>query len=100
MIRERVTDPAEMQRYAQLAPRAREGRDIARLAFYGALEALEGEQPDGVVITRFPPCMRPGTGITALPTRKRSSIVTAARSTECLSWTEATMTQQEIEESS
>jgi uncharacterized protein (DUF1330 family) len=54
MIRECVTDSAEMQSYAQLAPRAREGRDIVPLAFYGALEALEGEQPDGIVITRFP----------------------------------------------
>ena len=54
MIREHVTDQAEMDTYARLAPRAREGHDIERLAFYGALDTLEGAPPDGVVIHRFP----------------------------------------------
>ncbi|WP_439892808.1 DUF1330 domain-containing protein (plasmid) [Ralstonia sp. 25C] len=54
MIRERVTDQAEMDTYARLAPLAREGHDIERLAFYGALDALEGAPADGVVINRFP----------------------------------------------
>ena len=54
MIREHVTDQAEMDTYARLAPRARKGHDIERLAFYGALDTLEGAPPDGVVIHRFP----------------------------------------------
>lgn len=54
MIRERVTDQAEMDTYARLAPLAREGHDIERLAFYGALDTLEGAPADGVVINRFP----------------------------------------------
>lgn len=54
MIRERVSDPAEKDSYARLAPLAREGHDIERLAFYGALDTLEGAATDGVVITRFP----------------------------------------------
>ncbi|MDX3775418.1 DUF1330 domain-containing protein [Chromatiaceae bacterium AAb-1] len=54
MIRERVTDPAQMENYARLAPLARAGHDIERLAFYGALEVLEGAPLDGVVINRFP----------------------------------------------
>lgn len=54
MIRERVIDQAEMDSYARLAPLAREGHDIERLAFYGALDTLEGAAADGVVINRFP----------------------------------------------
>lgn len=54
MIRERVTDQAEMDIYARLAPFAREGHDIERLAFYGMLDVLEGAPADGVVINRFP----------------------------------------------
>ncbi|MCH9783509.1 MAG: DUF1330 domain-containing protein [Gammaproteobacteria bacterium] len=54
MIRERVTDPAEMEAYGRLAPRAREGHDISPLAFYGAIDALEGAGAEGVAILRFP----------------------------------------------
>lgn len=54
MIRERVTDPAELEIYRQLAPRARDGVDITPLAFYGEFEVLEGSAIDGVVILRFP----------------------------------------------
>ena len=54
MIRERVSNPAEMETYAQLAPLARQGQTITPLAFYGALEVLEGDAPDGVVILHFP----------------------------------------------
>ncbi|WP_001277468.1 DUF1330 domain-containing protein [Vibrio mimicus] len=53
MIRERVTDQAELDNYARLAPLAREGHSIERLAFYGALDTLEGEPVDGVVIHKF-----------------------------------------------
>lgn len=53
MIRERVTDQAAMDTYARLAPLAREGHNIERLAFYGELDMLEGAPVDGVVINRF-----------------------------------------------
>ena len=53
MVRERVTDTAEMDTYSKLAPLAREGHHIERLAFYGALEVLDGSAADGVVINRF-----------------------------------------------
>jgi len=52
--RERTTDAAELERYAQLAPAAREGRDVSRLAFYGTHEVLEGPPIEGAVILRFP----------------------------------------------
>lgn len=52
--RERTTDEAELQRYAQKAPAAREGRDLTPLAFYGQLEVLEGDPIEGAVILRFP----------------------------------------------
>ncbi|KWR80374.1 DUF1330 domain-containing protein [Pseudomonas sp. PI1] len=52
--RERTTDAAELQRYTQEAPAAREGHDVTRLAFYGELEVLEGTPIEGAVILRFP----------------------------------------------
>ncbi|MDH4848002.1 DUF1330 domain-containing protein [Pseudomonas sp. BN605] len=54
MIRESVTDQAEMDTYARLALLAREGHDIERLAAYGEMECLEGTEADGVLINRFP----------------------------------------------
>lgn len=51
MVRERVTDLAKMEVYSQMAARAREGHTLVR---YGALRALEGAHPDGVVILSFP----------------------------------------------
>ncbi len=54
MVRERVTDPAEMDTYARLAPLARERHHVERLAFYGTLDVLEGAPADGLVISRFP----------------------------------------------
>lgn len=54
MIRERVGDPAEMAIYGQTAPLARPGHAITPLAFYGALDVLEGPSMEGVVIHRFP----------------------------------------------
>ena len=53
-IREATTDAAEMQRYAETAPAARAGHDITRLAFYGTLDVLEGQDVEGVAILRFP----------------------------------------------
>jgi uncharacterized protein (DUF1330 family) len=53
-IREATTDAAELQQYAQKAPAARTGHDIARVAFYGQLDVLEGPPAEGVAILRFP----------------------------------------------
>lgn len=53
-IREETTDPAQLQQYAQLAPAARAGHEITRLAFYGQLDVLEGPPAEGVAILRFP----------------------------------------------
>ena len=53
MIRERITDPAEMAIYKELAPKARTA-DLKAVAFYGATEALEGEPADGIVVLQFP----------------------------------------------
>ena len=53
MIRERITDPAELAIYKQLAPKARTP-DLKPVAFYGASEALEGEPADGIVVLAFP----------------------------------------------
>ena len=54
MIRERVSDPAEMETYGRMAPAAREGHELTPLAFYGALDVLEGPPVEGIVIHRFP----------------------------------------------
>jgi uncharacterized protein (DUF1330 family) len=53
-IRESTIDESEMEQYKQSAPAARAGHDITRLAFYGQLDVLEGEPPEGVAILRFP----------------------------------------------
>ena len=54
MIRERVTNPAELEVYAQKARAAREGHPMERLAFYGDVDVLEGSPIDGCVILSFP----------------------------------------------
>lgn len=53
-IREKTLDPAQMQQYAQEAPKARAGHDITRLAFYEQHEVLEGPPAEGVAILCFP----------------------------------------------
>lgn len=53
-MRERTTDPDELELYRQKAPAAREGRDVTPLAFYGPLEVLEGPSIEGAVILHFP----------------------------------------------
>ena len=53
MIRDRMFDPAEFARYAQMAPAART-ENLKPLAFYGAHQTLEGEPVDGVVLLEFP----------------------------------------------
>ncbi|PTQ66198.1 uncharacterized protein (DUF1330 family) [Sphingomonas sp. PP-CE-3G-477] len=52
-VRDRITDPAEFTAYQQTAPLAREGHAITPLAFYGAVETLEGTAVDGAVILEF-----------------------------------------------
>ncbi|MCA0891793.1 DUF1330 domain-containing protein [Qipengyuania flava] len=52
-IRETVTDPAELDRYRELTPAAREAHPLEPLAFYGTHEVLEGEPVDGVAILAF-----------------------------------------------
>lgn len=54
MVRKKMTDPAEFHIYRSKAPLAREGHALTPLASYGALDSLEGEAPDGVVILSFP----------------------------------------------
>ena len=54
MIREPVTDPVELEVYAQKARVAREGHSMERLAFYGNHDVLEGPSIEGCVILRFP----------------------------------------------
>ncbi len=53
MIRERIIDPDEMAIYAEMAPKARGEHPPKPLAFYGAHEALEGADADGIVILEF-----------------------------------------------
>lgn len=54
MLRERVADPAELETYAQLAARAREGHSVEPLVRYGEVRTLEGPPVQGAVILRFP----------------------------------------------
>lgn len=50
-----VHDPLEMAEYERMnRERGTEGFPVKRLAFYGAVEALEGTAPDGVVVLEFP----------------------------------------------
>ena len=52
-IRDQVTDQAEMDAYASKARLARGEHALTPLAFYGAVEALEGPATDGVVVLQF-----------------------------------------------
>lgn len=54
MIRDRMIDPAEFAAYGAKALEARGDHKITPLAFYGQHQALEGPDPDGVVILQFP----------------------------------------------
>ncbi|WP_421567048.1 DUF1330 domain-containing protein [Ochrobactrum sp. EDr1-4] len=53
-IRERSRDAAELQTYAELVTPLLGASSASVLAAYGALDALEGPAPEGVVIARFP----------------------------------------------
>ena len=51
---DRITDPAEFKKYEESAPAAAAGHPMRPLAFYGAVETLEGAPADGAVIVAFP----------------------------------------------
>lgn len=53
-VRDRITDPAEFSNYEQRAPAASVGHPVTPLAFYGALDTLEGPRVDGAVVLSFP----------------------------------------------
>lgn len=53
-VRDRITDPEEFKKYEESAPAASVGHPITPLAFYGAVETLEGTMVDGAVILEFP----------------------------------------------
>jgi uncharacterized protein (DUF1330 family) len=53
-VRDRILDPAEMKIYEDSAPAASSGHPITPLAYYGAVETLEGPTVDGAVIIQFP----------------------------------------------
>lgn len=52
-IRERVTDAEQLQKYGEGVPATLEGHDVQHLAVYGAIDTLEGDPVDGVVILKF-----------------------------------------------
>ena len=53
-IRDSIKDPEEMATYGKKAAGARGDHPITPLAFYGAVETLEGPTVDGVVLLSFP----------------------------------------------
>jgi len=53
-VRDRITDPEEFKKYEESAPAAAVGHPITPLAFYGAVDTLEGPPVDGAVILQFP----------------------------------------------
>ncbi|GAB7531149.1 hypothetical protein PS3A_35610 [Pseudomonas sp. 3A(2025)] len=53
-VRDRITDPDEFRLYEEQAAAASAGHSMTPLAFYGAVETLEGAPVDGAVILEFP----------------------------------------------
>jgi uncharacterized protein (DUF1330 family) len=53
-IRESTRDPAEMEKYSQMAGDTLGGHRVKILAAYGRHEVLEGPDVEGVVILKFP----------------------------------------------
>ena len=54
LIKNQTRDPEELKTYAEKAVAARAGHEVTPLARYGALEGLEGDPAEGVVILQFP----------------------------------------------
>ncbi len=53
-IRESMSDEREFETYTKLALPTLEGRPVTPLAFYGALEIMEGPVFEGAVVLEFP----------------------------------------------
>ncbi|GAC1409019.1 MAG: hypothetical protein NVSMB6_08590 [Burkholderiaceae bacterium] len=53
-VRDRITDPVEFKIYEDSALAASSGHPVTPLAFYGAVETLEGPRIDGAVVLAFP----------------------------------------------
>ena len=53
-VRDRITDAAEFKMYEETSAAASAGYPVTPLAFYGAVETLEGPRVDGAVVLRFP----------------------------------------------
>lgn len=54
VIREKTTDAESLKTYSGKAPGALAGHNVTPRAFYQHVEAVEGDQPEGVVILEFP----------------------------------------------
>jgi uncharacterized protein (DUF1330 family) len=52
-VRDRITDPEEFSKYEESAPAASVGHTLTPLAFYGAVDTLEGAPVDGAAILEF-----------------------------------------------
>ncbi|WP_438383980.1 DUF1330 domain-containing protein [Asaia sp. BMEF1] len=52
--REEMLNPEEMATYSRLVHDTFKGHPIKILAAYGAQQALEGSEPEGVVLVEFP----------------------------------------------
>jgi uncharacterized protein (DUF1330 family) len=53
-LRERMKDMNEFQTYMEAVPPTLAGHPVKPIALYGALQTLEGEPFEGVVIAEFP----------------------------------------------
>ena len=53
-IKNKTTDADELKTYGQKAGAARGDHKITPLAYYGAVEVLEGDPAEGVVLLQFP----------------------------------------------
>ena len=49
-----IRNPSEMEIYQRMAREIPPHPKLTALAAYGAMETLEGESPDGVVVLQFP----------------------------------------------
>lgn len=54
MLRERVTDPDELDVYSAAARAARAAHPITPVIGYGAITTLEGTPLDGILVNEFP----------------------------------------------
>ena len=54
LIKNETRDGDELKTYGEKALAARSGHDVTPLARYGAIEVLEGDPAEGVVILQFP----------------------------------------------